>query len=83
MNRILIVEYHKMMKRYEKLFLEEENIRKDLDEDTKYFIDNHISDHKWQGYLEKTACCLGSASIKLKVAKSKMDQIKNQLRLGK
>ena len=79
MNNPLILEYKKLKIREKKLSLEGKNLQKEYNQDVKYFIDNQISDHKWQKNLEKTACCLGSTSVKMKIAKMKMEQIRINL----
>ena len=80
MTDSLISEYNTMKKRYKKLVLEGKKLQKEHDADVKYFIDNHISDRKWQDDLETTACNLASSSLTMKIAKAKMTQIKNQLK---
>jgi len=79
MKDSLVTEYKKLKIREKKLSLEEKNLQKEHNQDVKYFIDNHISDRKWQKNLEKTACCLGSASVRMKIAKMKMKQIRINL----
>jgi len=71
----LVIEYKKLKIREKKLELEGEKLQKEHVQDVKYFIDNHISDPEWQYFLEKTACELVSASVGMKVAKMKMEQI--------
>ena len=83
MNNSLILEYKKLKIRGKKLDLEGEKLQKEHNQDVKYFIDNHISDRKWQKNLEKTACNLASASVTIKIAKMKMDQIRINLSIKK
>lgn len=83
MNNSLILEYKKLKIRGKKLDLEGEKLQKEHNQDVKYFIDNHISDRKWQKNLEKTACYLGSASVTMKIAKMRMEQIRINLSIKK
>ena len=83
MNNSLILEYKKLKIREKKLSLEGKNLQKEHNQDVKYFIDSHISDHKWQKNLEKTACNLASSSVTMKIAKMKMEQIKINLSIKK
>ena len=83
MNNSLILEYKKLKIRGKKLDLEEEKLQKEHNQNVKYFIDNHISDRKWQKNLEKTACYLGSASVTMKIAKMRMEQIRVNLSIKK
>jgi len=75
----LVAEYKIMKKRYKKLVSEGKKLQKEHEQDLKYFISNNISDKEWQGYLEKTGCHLASASIRIKIAKNKMSQIRTIL----
>jgi len=79
MNDSLILEYNNMEKRYKKLILEGEKLQKEHTQDVEYFIKNNISDKKWQNNLEKTACNLAQAQVRIKIAKNKMNQIKTIL----
>jgi len=79
MTNSLIAEYHTMEKRYKKLVSEGKQLQKEHEQDVKYFISNNISDKEWQGYLEKTACHISTASIRIKIAKNKMKQIRTIL----
>ena len=83
MNNSLILEYKKLKIREKKLSLEEKNLQKEHTRDVKYFIDSQISDRKWQKNLEKTACNLASASVTMKIAKMKMEQIRINLSINK
>ena len=79
MKDSLVTEYKKLKKREKKLDLEGKNLQREHYQNVTYFIDNHIFDRKSQKNLEKTACNLGSASIRMKIAKMKMEQIRINL----
>jgi hypothetical protein len=79
MTDSLILEYNIMKKRYKKLVLEGKQLQKEHAQDVEYFIKNNISDKKWQNNLEKTACNLGQSQVRIKIAKNKMNQIKDIL----
>ena len=79
MNKSLTVEYRKMQKRYKKLVLDEKKLKKDHEENIQCFLESNISDPIWQNNLEKTACYLGTASVKLKIGKMKMNQVKDMI----
>jgi len=83
MEDSLVTEYKKLKKREKKLDQEGKNLQKEHNQDVKYFIDNQISDHKWQKNLEKTACNLASSSVTMKIAKMKMEQIRINLSIKK
>ena len=68
----LLTEYNSMKKRYKKLVLEGKQLQKKHEHDVKYFINNEISDKEWQGYLEKNACNIAIASIRIKKPKNKI-----------
>jgi len=76
MTDSLVTEYRALKKRERKLIFEEKEIQKEHEENVNYFIVNHISDKKWQGNLEKSACHLASASVTMKIGKMKMEQIR-------
>ena len=81
MNASLVVEYYKMENRYVKLVFDGREIKKENDENLKYYIDNYISDHTWQSNLEEAASQHAMALVKLKISRSKMDQIRKVLKL--
>ncbi len=76
MTDSLVTEYRALKKRERKLIFEEKEIQKEHEENVNYFIVNHISDKKWQDNLEKSACYLASASVRMKIAKERMKQIR-------
>ena len=76
MTDSLYTEYKALKKREKKLIFEEKKIQKEHKENVNYFIVNHISDKKWQGNLEKSACQLGMTSVRMRIAKEKMKRIK-------
>jgi len=79
-NHPLYPEYRIMEKRYEKLVLEGKELQKEHDENVTYYITNHISDNKWQSYLEDSTSHLAIASVRLKITKDKMVKIREVLR---
>ena len=79
MNNSLVLEYKKMQTRYEKLISEEKELHKEHQKDVRYFVKHHIFDKEWQEYLERTACNLASASLRIKIAEEKMEQIRTIL----
>jgi len=76
MTDSLVIEYRALKKRERKLIFEEKEIQSEHYENLNYFIVNHISDKKWQDNLEKSACYLASASVRMKIAKERMKQIR-------
>ena len=76
MTDSLVTEYRALKKRERKLIFEEKEIQKEHEENVNYFIVNHISDKKWQDNLEKSACYLASASVRMKIDKERMKQIR-------
>ena len=83
MKDSLVTEYKKLKIREKKLVLEGKKLQKEYNQDVKYFIDNHVSNRKWQKNLEKTACNLASSSVTMKIAKMKMEQIRISLSIKK
>lgn len=81
-NEVLIAEYHIMEKRHKKLVLEGIELRKENDENVKYFVDNRISDHEWQNTLEQTASYLASAAVTMKIAEAKMEDVRKMIKRG-
>ena len=81
-NETLITGYHILEKRHEELVLEGIELRKENDEDVKYFVDNRISDPEWQNDLEKTASYLASATVTMKIAEGKMEDIRIRIKRG-
>ena len=79
MNNSLTLEYKKLQTRYKKLLLEEKELHNEHQKDVRYYIKNHIFDKEWEKYLEKTACNLATASVKIKIAEEKMEQIRTIL----
>jgi len=71
----ILTEYLMLENRYAKLVLEGKEIQKEHDEDVKYYIENHIRDSEWKGYLEKAASNLAISSVGLKIGSGTLDQI--------
>ena len=76
MTNSLFAEYNTMKKRYHKLVAEKNLLEKEHRENVKYFINKNVSDKEWQSYLEKTACYLTVSSIKIKITKNKIKEIR-------
>jgi len=76
MTDSLVTEYKALKKREKKLISEEKKMQKEQKENVNYFVVNHIWDKEWRGYLEKSACHLAIASVRMKIAKEKMKQIR-------
>ena len=76
MKNSLFTEYKALKKREKKLIFEEKKMQKEQKGNVNYFIVNHIWDKEWRRYLEKSACHLASASVRMKIAKEKMKQIR-------
>ena len=72
----ILTEYLMLENRHAKLALEGKEIQKEHDEDVKYYIENHISDHKWENNLEKAASNLAISSVGLKIGCGTLDQIR-------
>ena len=72
----ILTEYLMLENRYAKLVLEGKEIQKEHDEDVKYYIENHIRDYEWKDNLEKTASNLTISSLRLKVGRGTLDQIR-------
>lgn len=81
-NASLVAEYHILEKRYEKLVLEGKEMQKEHDEDLKYYIHSQISDHKWQKNIEYVTSKLAVSSVKMKIGKRTMNQIRKNLKLN-
>ncbi len=79
MNDSLILEYNKLQIRKKKLIQEAKKMKKEHDEDVAYFTNHHISDKEWQGYLEKTACQIGTVSVRMEIATMKLKEIHSTL----
>ncbi len=79
MKDSLVTEYKKLKIREKKFELEAKKLQKEHNQDVNYFIDNQIFDREWQKNLEKTACCLESSSLSMKISKMKLEQIRIKL----
>ena len=64
--------------RHAKLVLEGKEIQKEHDEDVKYYIENHISDYEWKGNLLKSASYLATSSLRLKIGRETLNQIRSE-----
>ena len=74
----ILTEYLMLENRYAKLVLEGKEIQKEHDEDVKCFIENHISGYGWKGYLEKSASNLATSSLRLKIGRETLNQIRSE-----
>ena len=74
----IFTEYLMLENRYAKLVLEGKEIQKEHDEDVKYYIENHISDYEWKGYLLKSASYLATSSLQLKIGRETLNQIRSE-----
>ena len=81
MNHSLAVEYDKMKRRHAKLILDGIEIQKENDENLKYYVENRISDPEWVAMLEKAVSSYAIASVRMKVAEAKMEDIRKMLKL--
>ena len=80
-HNVLVVEYNRLEKRHKKLVSEGREIKKENEENLKYYIDKHVSDHEWEGYLEKAASEYAIASVRMNIAETKMDDVRKTLKL--
>ena len=79
MNRSLVVEYNKMKRRHAKLILDGMEIQKENDENLKYYVENRISDPEWEAMLEKAVSSHAIASVRMRIAEAKMEDVRKIL----